>query len=267
MSEGTVGLHGALPASVRLGRWLIVLVCYLDDSGKDQQSDVTTLAGFAARDEDWKAFETAVEPIFQKHNVPILHAMDLEKTEGHFKGWRVLKKQAFVAQICSVMSEHSMLGISMSCLKSTYDMRAKERKTKRNPNRPYTFCFNAILDWLLKDYRTGKAAWNEGVSFIIEAGHENNPEAELAFYAIRKKFGLEKVLKSICFVPKDHSRAIQMADLFAYYSRRDSGRFLKAQNERREHAQEQMLKIITEKGPFRGFVATDFNRPSYMLDE
>jgi len=234
-----------------------VLICYLDDSGKDPQSHVTTLAGFVAREENWKSFEKEVEPIFNKRRIEILHANDLEGTRREFKGGRRLQKQAFVAEICQVLSRHSMLGVSMSCVKTTYDARAKQSKRKRT-TRPYTFCFNVILDWLLRDIRTGRAVFEEGLAFILETGHENNPEVEQHFYSVRKLHKLEKTLRSICFVPKDNCRAIQIADLFAFYSRRDS-----AAIERRGHVggaehMDIMLKVIVEKGQFRAFVATDF---------
>lgn len=224
---GALGLHRLVPASLLAGRWSIVLVGYLDDSGKDPQNRVTTLAGFLARDTSWKAFETQVEPVFKRARVNILHAKDLEATRGEFKGWKVIQKQAFVARICRTLSDHSMLGVSMSAVKDVYKSRAKERTAKRTVT-PYTFCFNAIVDWILSDIRTGRAAWNEGVALIVESGHENNAEAEQQFYKIRKQHNLEGVLRSISFVPKDKCHAIQAADLFAFYSRRDSGAMEKA---------------------------------------
>ena len=252
-----LGLHNLVPPGLLAGKWLMV-ICYLDDSGKDPQNVVTTLAGFVAREASWRAFEAEVEPFFKKRKVEILHAKELESTKGEFEGWKIIQKQAFVSEVSRTLAKHSMLGVSMSCVKEQYDTRTKERGKKRT-NRPYTFCFNVILDWLLRDIRTGKAVWSEGLSLILEAGHENNPEAERAFYSIRKKHGLENVLKSICFVPKDNSRAIQAADLFAFYTRRDSNRLEKASRKgAKPYEMETMLKIITEKGPFRGYVATDF---------
>ncbi|HTS39356.1 MAG TPA: hypothetical protein VMH84_02285, partial [Xanthobacteraceae bacterium] len=104
-----------------------MLVAYLDDSGKDPQNLVTTLAGYIGRDTAWKGFETQVEPIFEKAGINILHAKDLESTRGEFKGWRVLQKQAFVARLCTTLFEHSpLLGVSMSAVKATYGQRAKE---------------------------------------------------------------------------------------------------------------------------------------------
>lgn len=241
-----------------------MLVCYLDDSGKDPQNRVTTLAGYVAREEAWSAFETSVEPTFARYKVPVLHARDLEATDGAFKGWKILKKQSFVARISSELSKHSMLGVSMSAVKETYDRRALESNRKRT-NRPYTFCMNAIIDWLLRDVRTGKAVWDEGVAVVIESGHENNPEAEKAFYSLLEQHNLEKVLHSISFIPKDKCRAIQVADLFSFYSRREANEIAKAAAlGRKPKEMEQMLKIITEKGQFRGFTATDFDRPSLI---
>ena len=59
-----------------------------------------------------------------------------------------------------------------------------------------------------------------GVSFVLECGHENNTEARLLFQEVRRRHGLEGVLGTISFHAKQDSRAIQLADLFAYYSRR-----------------------------------------------
>ena len=70
-----------------------MLVCYLDDSGKDPQNRITTIAGYAASDEQWKAFETEVETWFTEVNVKILHAKDLHDTDGEFAGWSHLKSR------------------------------------------------------------------------------------------------------------------------------------------------------------------------------
>lgn len=178
-----------------------MLVCYLDDSGKDPQNPVTTIAGYIAKDDEWEAFETEVEPIFTAYKVKILHAKDLEDTDGEFKGWKVLKKQAFVAKICQPLSKHMMLGMSMSCVKAPYKKRALESKRKQ-PLTPYTYCLNVIINWILGDIRTGRAAHADGVALILECGHENNPEAERQFYKLREKYNIERVLRSISFVPK-----------------------------------------------------------------
>jgi hypothetical protein len=48
-----------------------MLVCNLDDSGGDPQNHVTTIAGYIATEDNWRFFETAVEPIFAERNVKV----------------------------------------------------------------------------------------------------------------------------------------------------------------------------------------------------
>jgi len=235
-----------------------MLVCYLDDSGKDPQSRITNIGGYIAREDEWKAFESEVEPYFSEFRVKILHASHLHGTRGEFKGWRVLRKQAFVARIFQVMSRHVPLGLAAGAVKETYKKRAKERGRKRTVT-AYTFCFNLLIDWILTDVRIGKEANTDGVCFKLESGHENNQELEKQFYDIRQRHKLEHALRSICFVPKDNCRAIQVADLIAFYSRRHGAVLESVQGDQRSKISPgAMLNIMTERIPHRTYVGTDF---------
>jgi hypothetical protein len=232
----------------------------LDDSGKDPQNRITTIAGYAATEDQWRAFEAEVEPIFASYGVNILHATDLHGTRGEFSGWTGLKKESFVARLYSVMSRHVLLGVSASALKATYETRAAESARKRTV-KPYTFCANMILDWLLLDIKIGRIANTEGTTLIIESGHEHNAEAEQHFSNLRKLHKLEDILRPIRFVTKDDCRAVQMADLFAFYSRRHGVAMEAAppyERERMQRTPGQMLNIMTERLRHRAFVANEF---------
>lgn len=240
-----------------------MLVCYLDDSGKDPQNLATTLAGYVAEEGSWANFEAEVEPLFSKYQVGILHAMDLHGTRGDFEGWTVLKKQSFVAQFCSILARHALLGVTMSAAKREYKA-AADRSTRKKTVTPHAFCSNVILDWLLTDVRVGKKANEEGVAFVLEAGHENNSEAEWNIGVVTDMFDLAEKIKSVAFLAKASCRAIQAADLLAFYSRRHANELLKASPP--EQAKlvvdpGQMLKIIAENLPHRTFVANDFEKP------
>jgi hypothetical protein len=114
----------------------------------------------------------------------------------------------------------------------------------------------------MTDIRIGRIAHTEGVSFILETGHENNVEAEGVFHDVRRLYGdAAAALRSISFVPKESSRAIQMADLFAFYSRRHGVAMHLAPDHEKETIRRNpgtMLNIITESVPHRGYVASDF---------
>jgi hypothetical protein len=226
--------------------------------GKDPQNRITTLAGFAAADTQWASFETEIEPVFAEYGVKILHARDLENTDGEFKGWTVLRKQAFVARIGQVMARHLLVGHSHSAVKGTYLAHARERIPQRTLT-PYAFCFNRILDWVLRDVRVGRIANTEGAGFILECGHENNADAQRCFYAVRQEHGLENILRFIGFVGKESCRAIQVADLLAFYSRRHGAAMEMAPLEERSDIKPSaMMNIIMEGVPILSYVATNF---------
>ena len=163
-----------------------MLVCYLDDSGKDAENPITTIAGYVASEEAWAEFEKEVEPYFVERHVSILHAVELHNTRGEFKGWSVLSKEAFVARIAQVASKHVSFGFGMSAEKGNDKDHAVYRiDTSGQTVAPYTFCFQVIVDWLLRDIRIGKRVHEEGIKFLLEEGHDNNAHAKKEFHCVR----------------------------------------------------------------------------------
>ena len=109
------------------------------------------------------------------------------------------------------------------------------------------------------DVRVGKIANTEGAAFILECGHEHNPDAQRCFNAVRREHNLEKILQSISFVGKESCRAIQIADLLAFYTRRHGVAMEAAPiEERSEIKPSEMINIILEGVPIWAYVATDF---------
>ena len=97
-----------------------MLVCNLDDSGKDAENPITAIAGYIGRDTEWETFETNVEKWFDEFKAGILHAKDLHNTDGDFANWPVLRKQAFVARICQERNSCAMMGLSMAAEEVPY---------------------------------------------------------------------------------------------------------------------------------------------------
>ena len=253
-----VGLRGCLPASLRVER-LLLLVTYLDDSGKDPQNLITSLGGYAAPEDAWAIFERDAEPIFQKYiGDESLHAKDLYHGEGIYEDWKVLQKQSFVAQLCMKLYPlQPLMGVSFSVQKAGYATRAAEaikRRLRKRTVTPYTFCMTAILNWVLTDVQVGKVANEIGLALILECGNEHNEEAKQSLDAIKERHNLEHV-RSLSFVPKTECRAIQMADLFAYYTRRHSRNIQVAG---KEPPTDPVLKVLLEDLRHRTYVATDF---------
>ena len=219
-------------------------VCYLDDSGTDRQNTILTLAGYIAKGTAWPCFEKGVEPVFKYFGVEILHARDLENTKGNFSNWSRDKKQRFVSRVCMEMVPRELLGLSFSVVKRTFEARRAESRAQRKEKyTPYTFCFHAIFDWLLKQ----PEICAEGVSFILEDEQQHNREAKDLFYRAKRqpKHKQREHLRTISFHAKQDSRAIQVADLFAYYSHRNVIRSEASQGKGKSPVElEPMLAII-----------------------
>jgi len=254
-----LGLRHLVPSSVLAGRWVVVLVCYLDDSGKDKHNPITSLGGYAAPEESWALFEREAEPVFQKYigDEP-LHAKDLYHGEKIYEGWSVLQKQSFAAQLCMKLYPlRPLSGFSFSVRNATYSTRALEaikRKLRKRTVTPYTFCMIGILNWILTDLEVGKIANEGGLALVLEAGNEHNNEAKKAFDDIKRIHGLD-CLKSLSFVEKTECRAIQMADLFAFYTRRHKRKFEIAGQ---EPPVDPVLQVLLENLRQRSLVANDF---------
>ena len=87
---------------------------------------------------------------------------------------------------------------------------------------PIGVCFSAIMSRIVAnpDHHFAAAIKQQGVSFLIESGNRNNAEIEKFFHQMADKSTFEGTLRSIKFIRKASCRAIQLADFFAFYSRR-----------------------------------------------
>ena len=149
---------------------------------------------------------------------------------------------------------------SVSVRKGKYQARRKESRAQGMEKcTPYAYCFRVLCDRLLSEsnswvsgtIRQVRAAIQaEGISFILERGHKNNSEVKLLFREVRQRHNLEGVLESISFQAKHDSRAIQLADLFAYYSRRN------VRNQGKGGI-EPILEIICRSVRHHDFIVTD----------
>lgn len=198
-------------------RPVIVFQCYLDDSGTSGLP-IVTMAGFVAHMHLWEELEPKFDEVLERYGVPILHTKEFHDTKGSFAGWSKLKKRTFAEELFTV-AHGKMLGLSMSTRKRAWAEEQKE--TGQLPSMSaYGVCFSAILMQVVTEPQLGKHLRETGVSFLVESGNKNNAEIEQLFHSLTKMPQFKGCLRSISFINKDACRAIQVADFFAFYSRR-----------------------------------------------
>lgn len=90
----------------------------------------------------------------------------------------------------------------------------------------YCVGFSAIVHTVARGNSVWEQVDREGLRFVVEHGNQNNAEIAIHFEILRTHELYGDCLKSIEFSTKDGSRAIQLADFFAFYSRRWADRSL-----------------------------------------
>lgn len=232
-----------------------MFVCYLDDSN-DDQSSVATIAGYVQHLREWEAFEESAELVYSWHGIEGLHAMDFHRTKGQFKGWTLGQKDQFVrALYCGL--PHSLRGMP-KMFPNLFGLSISQRKDGHREQHVaagfhnssvYGSAFNSFLSYfsLLSD-KSGSLD-QEGVSFVVESGKYVAEFSDL-FRKFKKKGPGGGRLRSLSFVGKSDSRAIQLADLYAFYSRRQAAKIDRLNNpdtEQMKACQEKLYRLIASQ--------------------
>ena len=181
------------------------------------------MAGYVGFLPQWLLFEQKAKIIYNNCGIELFHAKDFHSTRCQFEGWRRIKKQTYAKEIYDAGRDARALdlGISFSVRKAAYKQRKTETGLNANVS-DYGFCFTGILNHLLRDAVFKEFLGRDGVdiTFVVEAGNDNDEDVKRIFNNIRTKYRLERKLNSIAFQPKNSSRALQLPDFFAFYSRR-----------------------------------------------
>jgi len=233
-------------------RCFVVLACYLDDSGEDNEP-IITLAGYLSLAPQWIEFEIEARKLFDSYGIDYLHTVDFYHRRGQFDGWGSIQKLTFAKEFYRVLASRVAYGFEFSVLKERFSERKKGKNLKQEGS-PMGFCFRGILDRIVKHPGVEWISTQPGVdlSFVVEAGQKNQGDTLARFTAIKKmapdKFG------SIAFEDKKKFIALQAADFLAFYSRRIRN---KTQERPRENDFE-FFSGVTSAINHHHFLATDF---------
>lgn len=202
----------------------VTLVCYLDDSSND--GTVVSLGGYIARNDDWVRFEGLAKDVYARHGVDVLHTKDLHATKDEFADWTIGQKREFVTDLFDAAKGAGVVGVSACAPKSIGKKFAREHKTTARFS-TLGLCFARVVMSL----RTEGSIYHIGhppgdVSLIIEQGNRNNDGLLTHYREVKAKGSSFDFAKSLTFVGKRDSYAIQLADFWAFYSRRMGAKIL-----------------------------------------
>ena len=238
------------------GRIVVVLVCYLDDSGTDKANPLVTMAGYLGALPVWAEFETLAVPLLRERGITCLHAKEFFSTRGQFEGWSRREKTRLLSDLYTLLQPRVGMAVSFSTLKRTFNERKRELGRSFGQS-PYGFCFNAILNAIVRDEGVKRAiALGTELSFVIEEGNRNNAGVMKAYQNIKMRHPELDYLASMSFVDKKNCVAIQVADFFAFFTRRHACAM--EMNGRQPVAMDPYLQIMRLGIRDIGQAATDF---------
>lgn len=195
-----------------------VFVCYLDDSDS-AISQVATLGGYVASIDGWKKFESETSALFEREGVDVYQTKRIIQSKGAFASWSMDRKRRFIEEWSDIASKSVTFGVAVATRRSFHRRFVKEFP-KNSRLSAMGVSFSAIMHIVCSNNPLRDKIRHEGISFVIESGHKNNPGLERFFHEQKGNEVFAGAGRSITFVDKNSSRAIQWADFCAYHARR-----------------------------------------------
>jgi hypothetical protein len=163
-----------------------------------------------------------------------------------------------------IFRPYAQLGVSHSCLKATHAARKADLGLGNNQS-PLGFAFAAVLNDVVGDTVLGRDVKFDGIEFILEDGNHNNSGIIKSYTNIKRRHKAD-FLKEIRVVGKRDCIAVQMADLMAFFSRRQACQM--EANGRKPVEFDKYLQIMMQGIRNVGRASTDFggdsrHRPSH----
>lgn len=198
-----------------------MLVCYLDESGTDNQSPIVTVGGYIALASAWSQFEVTTRSIFNAYAVDHLHGIEFQHRKPPFNTWSPIKQRTFLIELFDAVRRTVEFGVTFSVRKDAYLQAKKTHRRNRNES-AYGFAFRGALDHILRDEVIRPAIANHGakLSFVVENGCANDQDVRRIFNSHKAHSALAGTIDRLDFAKKKSTIALQTADFLAYQSRR-----------------------------------------------
>lgn len=197
-------------------------VCYLDDSSNS--GIVSSLGGYIATRGAWEHYESLAKSIYQSFGLQTLHTKDLHGSKREFKDWSFEKKSNFVEELFDAAKACEVVGVS-ACVRNS--LGKKFNQSNRHTARLSTL--GLLFARVLMSINTKGSVYDnppDEVDFVIEAGNTNNKGLRTHFDEVKENGRSFDFAKSLAFVGKKECYAIQLADFWAFYSRRKASKTL-----------------------------------------
>ena len=218
-------LEGCLAAFYQFDGLIFVLHAFFDETGGDEQNELTAVAGFVYDKEGLTAFTEAWEPQTRTLRG---HYRSSACNGGHHPfgppDWPHLSRERLMNKLSDLVIEHALAGFVVSTGKEDFEAAFENGPgIKKFASSPYALCAGSILSmvtsWASNDeparkvhcwFESGGAGEREAQELAARLIGE--PETQPAFSAIERR----------SWIPKEEAPALCSADLLAWEWRRNA---------------------------------------------
>lgn len=195
---------------------------FLDDSGTTDAEPVVTLAGFYGPRAIWTKLETEWDELFKIYDIDIFHSKDFHSRKGIFNDWNEERKLEIIEKIF-VLAKDQIFGLCSGFHKSTFGFSKSFFKEEMNHTSPLSL---ALSENLLNCFgEIERYPDFEFFQIYIEAGNKNSGGMRNFVEGLRRHIVFKNKLLPVIFISKSDRRAIQIADIIAFFVRRKFTRY------------------------------------------
>lgn len=98
----------------------MIYTAYLDESDTHGDTPNIIMAGILGFDHQWARFNRSLRSIRKKHNFDILHATELKRKKGEFRGWSTEQCMNLVTDITAACERFLSTGCVVNIPYSLY---------------------------------------------------------------------------------------------------------------------------------------------------
>ena len=187
---------------------IAVLQAYIDESGREQQSQVFGVSGYAFYPGMAIKFVDAWKTLWGER---LFHMKDFVALQGDFRDMDRAEQSRLIKEAVKVINDHIRFGVCISCYID--EVRDFAPRWIRGFGNAYSVCAHLVLCEMGLIART-----DESISYIFEDGHPGCKEADDFITATRRCYAFKKMYhyRSHAFVPKADALPLQAADMLAW---------------------------------------------------
>jgi hypothetical protein len=211
------------PRSASPRGYILVIHCFLDDSGKESQPTmpVVTMAGYFAELDALNRVHQKWAQLLLKHGIPGIHMKELIHLSGTYRGlgWDMPKRDSVLNDFIGVIREEHLVGVGVAVKMSAWRGMVKEHRDV-DFGTVQQFCLQRILRRVID--RLSSAHAEDTLALVFDRDPEFASNRINLFNALlAHRAAARKLLCSITFADPWRYPGLQCADILAWETRKE----------------------------------------------